>query len=196
MDALARSKPHSKRNLAPLGRNLALQAAFQVQLGASWARFSVLLRPSDLSSRLHGSYILGFFLFLYFKAGFGAQLGAHRGALRPHLVVLGHLLGSTWRLLGSTWLLLASIWSLLGASWGQLGASWAQFGTSWCQLLSSWDDPGSFLMLFALQVASKWSPSVLQVASKWPPSVSKSLPALSKAFERFIQACCSASGCA
>ena len=183
LGATWRSKPHSKCNLVPPGSIFGAPATLRLELPPA--------------RELHFEVFL---VFLNFKTGFGAQRGAHRGALGPHLVVLGHLLGSTWRLLGSTWLLLASIWSLLGASWGHLGASWAPLGLNLEPLGANSTPLGTLLEVSWPYLGSKWSPNGLQVCSKWPPSglpvLSKSLSALSKAFERFIQACCSASGCA
>ena len=49
---LGASKLHSKRNLEPLGRHLALQTGLQAQLGASWAQLGSPRRTLSATWRL------------------------------------------------------------------------------------------------------------------------------------------------
>ena len=133
---LGASKPHSKRNLAPLGPKLALQTALQVQLGASWvdvwcscnpqnralaytrARFSCLCDLAFQDCLLSSTCKL--------LAAFGA-LGRHFGALGCHLGALGRHLEPLGRHSGALGCIWGSTWSLQGPFWGQLGPSGGVF---------------------------------------------------------------------
>ena len=166
MGATCPFKPHSKRNLAPLGLNLALQAALQVQLGAYWVDFWCSCNPQN---RALASTRAQFSWFRHFCSP--SALGL---LFRSSAVGLGRLLDSTWRLLGVSWGALGRSSAGLGRSWRALGRSWEALGAllgalgrllgvSWARLGPTWAPSG-------FQVASKWPPSGLQVVSKWPPS--------------------------
>ena len=120
LDALARSKPHYKRNLAPLGLNLALQAALQVQLGAYWVDFWCSCNPQN---RALASTRAQFSWFTHFCSP--SALGL---PFRSSAVGLGRLLDSTWRLLGVSWAVLGRSSAGLGRSWHTLGRSWEALG--------------------------------------------------------------------
>ena len=126
----------------------------------------MLLQPSELNSRLHGSSIS---MFQQLESSW-AQLRSYRGALGSHFAMLARLLGSTWSLLGASWAQLRASWLPLGlnleplarlfdSTWALLGRFWVSLGFAWAPSVSKWPSSG-------LQVASKWPPSALQV----PPS--------------------------
>ena len=102
------SKPHSKGNLAPLGLNLALQAALQVQLGASWVDFWCSRNPQNralASTRAQFSWFKHFCSPSALGLQFHTCLASTWTSWTPlglNLEPLGRLLGSTWSLLGDS----------------------------------------------------------------------------------------------
>ena len=100
--------------------NLVLQAALQVQLGASWIDFWCSYKPQNralASTRPQFSW----FRHLCSPSALGLQFHTCLASIWTSWTPLGLDLEPLRRLLGSTW-------SLLGVSWAQLGASWAPLG--------------------------------------------------------------------
>ena len=151
MDALARSKPHSKRNLAPLGRNLALRAALQVQLAA----FRSASDPQKLQFSLGKPYFLQGGL-LCCRTALGLVFCSSWSSL-------GRLSTPTWRLLGASWSVLGGSWSVLGASWSQLGVSWAALGASWAPLGANLEALGRLLEPTWTLLGASW----VQLGRSW-----------------------------
>ena len=133
LEPLGACPTDSKRNLAPLGLNLGLQAALQVQLGTSWVDFWC---SCNTQNRALASTRAQFSWFRHFCSS--SALGL---LFRSSADGFERLLDSTWRLLGVSWGALGRSSAGLGRSWRALGRSWealghssAPFGGSWASL--------------------------------------------------------------